>query len=302
MKVCFIGKKQPQSSCRQLIKAFKKVFPSILDICMSELTIPNSPGLQKIIEYNPNFVFLIKGQPIHPDNIDILSNFNIVYFFLDGLIPTRGQIERFLYIAKKSKLVLTPSHQAVSIFKQVNYYSYEFYQAVNYCQMYKASYLSPSQRPFDVFFAGSPTPDRYSFLQKLQFLKQQYKIDIFGSQGNWIPLKELGKTASKYKIIINLFWDRSYDYVSLRNFDMVGSYNFLLSYRGKNLTEIFFENKHAAYFTTPEEMENKIKYFLKNPEQMDKIAQEGYLHCINNHNWETRMTQLIEYLKIRGII
>jgi len=60
---------------------------------------------------------------------------------------------------------------------------------------------------------------------------------------------------------------------------------------------LFEENKHCVMFSSIEELEEKIKYYLKNPTEMKTIIDNAMKHTLENHTWDHRAEKITKILK-----
>ena len=79
---------------------------------------------------------------------------------------------------------------------------------------------------------------------------------------------------------------------------ILGSGGFLIHPRLEGLKEEFTEGKHFAGYKTFVELQEKIDYYLKNPNERKLIQMAGYKHCIKNYTYQDRVKELLG--KING--
>ena len=110
--------------------------------------------------------------------------------------------------------------------------------------------------------------------------------------------------AEKYVNIINSFDINlcflrkiNRDLQTTRSIEIPACGAFMLAERTNEHLELFKEGKEADYFSSDDEMLDKIKYYLKNKEKRNKIAKAGRERCIksgySNHD---RMQQMINII------
>ena len=51
------------------------------------------------------------------------------------------------------------------------------------------------------------------------------------------------------------------------------------------------------FYTTDEDLEDKINYYLDNEEEREEIARNARQYIFDNHSYENRMTYLIDTIK-----
>lgn len=86
---------------------------------------------------------------------------------------------------------------------------------------------------------------------------------------------EMPIAFNRSKININLSLRSIHTGISLRILDIMACGGFLLSSRQPELLEFFEDGKEVALFTTPEECEDKIRYYLAHDAERRAIAKAG---------------------------
>jgi len=70
---------------------------------------------------------------------------------------------------------------------------------------------------------------------------------------------------------------------------------FTLATRTEEQNEFFEEGKEAEYFSTPEELKQKIDFYLKNDDLRKKIAEAGYKKLLSaNYSYTDRAKRILE--------
>lgn len=87
------------------------------------------------------------------------------------------------------------------------------------------------------------------------------------------------------------------DDINYRTFETLGCKTFLLTNYTENLEKLFDIGKHLVTYTTKDDLNNKVKYYLNNPEEREKIAKSGYEHVKKNHTYLNRAEKIIEIIK-----
>ncbi len=90
------------------------------------------------------------------------------------------------------------------------------------------------------------------------------------------------KTIYKTKININFLRKINDDVITSRSLEIPASGGFMLSERTEAQKKIFKEKVEADYFSSKEELLNKVKFYLNNENTRKKIEKKGYSKCINS--------------------
>jgi len=86
--------------------------------------------------------------------------------------------------------------------------------------------------------------------------------------------------ASKINLCFLSVWNRNV--VTIRSFEIPACRTFMLAKRTDAHTRYYEEGKEAEFFSDIDELERKIKYYLENDEERNKIAKAGYQKCISS--------------------
>lgn len=87
------------------------------------------------------------------------------------------------------------------------------------------------------------------------------------------------------------------DDINYRTFETLGCKTFLLTNHTENLDKLFNIGEHLITYTTKLDLNDKIKYYLANPDVREKIAESGYNHVKKNHTYVNRAQRIIEIIK-----
>ena len=156
----------------------------------------------------------------------------------------------------------------------------------------------------DVAFIGSWDEERSFWLSKICDLNLKIWGNSWEKGASCLKKKWSGKPAfdqdfiaicSNYKIIINIIRKQNEGSHNMRTFEVPACGGFMLSTRTSEQQEFFEEGKEAAYFSTPEELREKVLYYLKNDELREKIARSGYEKLVKSgHTYVERAKRVIE--------
>jgi len=86
--------------------------------------------------------------------------------------------------------------------------------------------------------------------------------------------------------------------IRLRDFEVPMSGRFYMVEYMPELEEFFKIGKEIVCYHNKEDLVNKIKYYLKNDVEREKIRQAGYKRSISDHTWQKRFRELFNYLKL----
>ncbi|MEZ5031451.1 MAG: glycosyltransferase [Saprospiraceae bacterium] len=129
-----------------------------------------------------------------------------------------------------------------------------------------------------------------TFIQGQQLLGDAYVAAINASRINLGILSEQVRGAS------------SGDLITSRTFHIPGSGGFLLHQRNNEALQYFREDEEAAFFDGPDELVEKVRYFLEYPDERARIAAMGHQRALREYSMDVRAKDVLAVLKVRGLI
>jgi len=83
-----------------------------------------------------------------------------------------------------------------------------------------------------------------------------------------------------------------------RTFEIPACGTFLLAERNSSTEKLYKENEEIVLFSTPEELLEKVKYYMKHVEERETIAKAGHLRCINSgYSWKDRVKEMMDSIE-----
>jgi spore maturation protein CgeB len=141
------------------------------------------------------------------------------------------------------------------------------------------------QKKYEVGFCGHFT-NRYDWIQKLNndFIFKQ-DIAVFGL--------DMVRAINSYKIHFNRNLANDVNY---RTYETLGTNTLLITNETENLNKLFDVEKHFITYTDYEDLKDKIKFYISNPELIKEIALSGHIHVKNNHTYDKRIELLLQII------
>lgn len=98
---------------------------------------------------------------------------------------------------------------------------------------------------------------------------------------------DMFSVLSTSKITLNVHGDIAKNHsVNMRLFEATGVGTLLITEHNKNLKNFFVPGKEIVTFNTAEDAIEKIKYYIENETERDKIAKAGQQKTLNNYNYK----------------
>lgn len=137
----------------------------------------------------------------------------------------------------------------------------------------------------DVVFIGGMIPERKRLCDKFGI----EHINAFGP--NYI------REMQASKICFNL--SMSYD-INAKYFEILSTGSFMLTNYNEHFHKFLDYNEYVEkmFYHSEEDLGNKIKYYLENEEEREKIAKEVYSFIYENHTYDNRAKLILEKIKL----
>lgn len=175
---------------------------------------------------------------------------------------------------------------------------------------------SQVEKDIDISFVGAWHPYRQWLLQRIK--RAGYKVSVFGE--GWpqgiIDESKMIEVFQRSKISLNLSNSISYDvryllssvrgiYNSLRSpkrmeqlkgrhFEIPACGAMQLSYYVEGLESVFQIGKEMVVYVSPEDLIEKIEFYLRNNDSRMQIAEAGYARVQKDHIYAQRFVQVFK--------
>ena len=177
--------------------------------------------------------------------------------------------------------------------------------------------LAPQRRagppPRHVSFIGGWSPGKEARLVHLAATVGADKLDVWGEgweraradvlrpsiRGEPVYGDFYAAAVADARISLGLLVERqpggvSGDLTTSRTFEIPACGGFLLHERTAELADYYEEGREVACFGSPEELVEKVRYYLDHEAERVRIAQAGYRRCVREHSLTTRARAIIE--------
>lgn len=142
-------------------------------------------------------------------------------------------------------------------------------------------------------------------IQAMSLLSSHFQVDIYtGSDTADIPklhnrgfaksLTEMPLIFHESKINLNITAKNIRAGIPLRIWDILGCGGFCLTNYQPELTQYFTPGEHLDYYGSLDELYEKTEYYLSHDKERREIASNGAELIRTIHNYENRITQMLE--------
>lgn len=261
----------------------------------------------------PDVILIYAGLPIRPQTVKELSRrFWTAGYHNDDPFGQYGKKAFFRWF--KTSLPYYSSHH---VYRKKNLIEYRELGIKRvsilmpyYCQWlsYPVNTSGGAEHPVVFVGNGEPGPrtEGISYI-----IEQGIPVRLFGLAKYWrrylpgkiykrlvpiVPVMGEGYNAiiTKSKISLAFFSSINNDQYTRRVFEIPACKGFLLAQRTPVMQELYVEGREAEYFSSNEELVDKIRYYLSHENQRQKIIEGGYRRCMTSeYDIYSRMRQWV---------
>jgi len=166
-----------------------------------------------------------------------------------------------------------------------------------------------SQYTCDVVFVGNWDVERQRYLSSII----DFDLAIWGGRywrsrcqdahlrRRWrkkeLYAEDMAKALCASKVSLNVFRKQNKNNHNMRTFEAPACAAFVLSERSPEAMHFFEEDKEAVYFSSPQELREKVSFYLKNDKERSGIARAGYERCQkSDYSYLARASRIIEVM------
>ncbi len=292
---------------------FTKIFDKLkLPLDVDKL---NQRLLNKVDEFRPDIIFIVKGNVIYPWTLKKIKNkyFNskIVFWSQDDMYAWHNRSLYFTYGIKYYDLIVTQKSYNVEELKQLGAKKVLF-QNKAYSKIYHKPCNNCNKVQYNVLFIGFAEKERFEYMNYLA--KKGIKINVFGSGWNKKEFQNhhtnmiindynlLGddytSAISCSKISLCFLRKANRDLQTSRSIEIPACGGFMIAERTDEHKKLFEEDKEAVYFDSKEELLEKVKYYLENEEERKQIAKAGYERTRKcKYSYDDRAEEILKVIK-----
>ena len=304
----------------QVLYAYPKDYKrTLIDRILHKIKIPrdantlNKSIREACISFEPDIVFIVKGITVKPSTLKFIkargiksiswSNDDMYGWHNRSLWYTLGLKQYDLVVTQKSYNCNPnelPSLGAKTFFQNKAFEPSVHYPVIN-CKEFTCVH--------DVVFVGAMEEDR---LNHLIYLAQNgIKVHVYGwvkevknelhpnliVHNKFLFEEEFSAALGCSKIALNFLRKINRDLQTSRSIEIPAVKGFMLAERTDEHMQLFEEGKEAEFFSSKEELLEKVNYYLQHDQERLAIAKAGYERCFkDNYTFENRMQGILNNL------
>lgn len=290
---------------------------------MTKLKLPvdkenhNKRIIEYCTEHKPDYIFIVKGNHVKPFTLKKIKNSNvkskIISWTQDDMFAFHNRSLYYTYGLKYYDLVVTqksyncdknelPSLGAKNILFQNKAYLPRIHKPYNKC-------LNNGFK-HNILFIGFAEKERFESMNYLA--KNGFTVVIYGS--GWdkeyykntahenlvfnfknLLNEDYAQAISCSKITLCFLRKQNRDLQTSRTVEIPACGGFMLAERTNEQLEMFSEKKEAEYFSTNQELLNKVRYYLENKKERKVIANHGRIKCLSSdYSYQDKAVEILK--------
>ena len=269
--------------------------------------------------FRPEVLFVFKGNVVHPEVIRFFGRSGVLTanFYPDVSFLTHGRyLPRALPLY--DHIFTTKSWGIADMQRQLGAKSVSFLEHGFDPEIHRPSVLSEEdQRRYgcDVVFIGTWSPKKERLLAHLKRALPELRLRIWGIywqrasspelHGSIVGDEVLGEEYSRAlqgaSICLGILSEArtgasSGDLITSRTFNIPACGAFLLHERNPESVLYFEEDKEAAFFETPDELVDRVRFYLEHPARRTEVARAGRERCLKSgYSIDDRMKKVEDW-------
>ncbi|GAB4534241.1 MAG: glycosyltransferase [Pleurocapsa sp.] len=265
----------------------------------------NQKLVETVKQFQPDLTFVISPLLMQPNTIKALKQYGLAFvFFTDNPLDnhhthTNTWVQRGLYLWDGIFIWSQQLVQQISNLGISNVFYHPFCSDTQYHYPQRQN-----STDYDVAFIGNWDDSN----KREQYLKviSDYRLGVWGSsywqthctetsinkshQG-MCSYVEIPQILGSAKIGLNILRPQNEMGHNIRTFEIPASGTLMLSERNQELLNLFQEDIEAVYFSSPEELNQKVTYLLNNQNLIETITEAGYQKALQ-HTIDCRIKEI----------
>lgn len=298
-------------------KAIRKLFRPVL---VNEL---RRECVRMLTAFKPDCLFVFKGSSVHPEilkqyrrrGVPTVNYYPDVSFLSHGKYIPRS-LPLYDHIFNSKSYGLGDMRSTLGV-REITFLPPGFDPDLHLSLDLTSDEID--QYGCDVAFIGTWSPKKEMLLAALQTIHPQPKLKIWGSQwekcqstylkpaimGTEVTGFEYTKAICGASICLGLLSEQgqgasSGDLITARTFQIPACGTFMLHERNDEVLQFFEEGRDAEFFSSPQELTEKIERYLKDKELRQTIAKSGHIRSLRDgYSADDRMKVLLGWLDQR---
>jgi spore maturation protein CgeB len=276
--------------------------------------------LRSIAEFKPHCLFVFKGTWVHPNILEACRSQNVIAI---NYYPDVSFLSHGPYIPRSLPLYdhvfNTKTYGVADMKSRLSIQHATFLEPGFDPELHQAVELTEAERDTyrcDVVFIGTWSPKKEALLSTLRQELPKIDLKIWGCQweknrspnlagaiiGREVTGPNYTRAIRGASICLGLLSEAgkgssSGDLITARTFQIPACGAFMMHERNAEVLRYFEEGREAAFFATSEELAQKVRHYLAQPADRERIAAAGRERSLRDgYAIDERMKVIVDWL------
>jgi len=263
---------------------------------------------KEVLKFNPDLLLVIKGEIIPKGIIKEISSAGVktADWTLDSPFGDFYSYNRIKNISEYDFFFVFDPYYLKKL-REISANSFYLPAAADPEDAHKPIIpFNERKYPYEISFLGSYEPEREDLMEKLG----DFNVQVFGH--NWKNKRGLvknlkreylsGVSAAKLfnssKINLNLQALHGKESLNLRTFELPATKSFQLVDYKSELPNLFKINKEIVCYSDLDDLKEKLRFYLEQPEKRDRISEAGYQRVLEEHKVVDRIKTMLKIMNL----
>lgn len=318
-----------ESPIKQKIKPFVKLIKPINDLTNKLDVIRLNNELIKITkEFMPEIVLIIKGDTLFTSTIKKIKKISspiLLNWYGDSVFsPGRkefiySRIGLFDYFFLIDELEFLPNEITKNLMsRNKNVYTVPFAASTEFLHPIDISLDKKNELQTSISFIGVINPIRKQFLEAISDFNLKIWAPLNSSWGDWLsedsPLnkryqkgciygEDVVEIYSNSAIVLDIHFlfskSNVIPNVTTRVYEVPACGGFILTNFSNQLPHLFKVGEEIVCYSNENELKEKSRYYLNNPEERKKIAAKGRERVLRDHMYLNRLKKILSIINVK---
>jgi len=275
----------------------------------------NKDLIQRVKRFKPDLLLVSGGWTIFPETISLIRDLSKI-ITVNWIADFPLKFNDYLKVGPYYHYFFASGTDALEEYRKAGHRNGYWLPFACDPEIHKPLNLTEKEREkysCDICFVGSLYSERVEVLEKLS----EFNLGIWGIgwerlpadsplrkfvRGGIVEPKEWVKIFNASKIVLNIIGgqcDVPYpivDQIHMTNtkvFEILGCGAFQLVEKKKDVLRLFVPGEHLVCYENIDDLKRLIPYYLKNSNERERIAQEGYREVIQKHTYLHRIKKML---------
>jgi spore maturation protein CgeB len=154
--------------------------------------------------------------------------------------------------------------------------------------------LPAAQCRYPVVFVGAAHGDRKNKIRQLEKMGIPVQVFGYGWKSGPVPGNQIPQIIRSAQVALNFSNSKGADQLKARTFEVPGAGGFLMTEAVDGISAFYAPGREIVVADSIQEMGEKILYYMKHPQERDRIAENGFERTQKEHLYFHRFEKILD--------